>query len=57
MMRFFLFQWTDSVTLPPDREGLEYTLPENRMHFTLARNKLEFVMSDNKMNFKVKDNG
>ena len=37
----------------PTVPGLEYTLPDNRLHYTLDDNKLHFTMPDNRLHFTL----
>lgn len=55
ILAFFPFQWTDSAVTVPTIEGLEFTLPENRLHYSLDTNKLHYDFSENRLHYSMED--
>lgn len=43
-----------SIGLAPTSEGLEFTLPENRMHFSLSESRMHFTLPRNRMHYMIK---
>ena len=37
----------------PDTPGMEWTLPENRLHFTLPAALLHFTLPENRLHFTL----
>lgn len=55
ILGFFPFQWADSAVTVPTIEGLEYTLPDNRLHFSFDDNKLHYDFRDNRLHYSTED--
>ncbi len=45
--------WSGDLATPPSDPGLEFTLPENRMHFELPTNRMHFELPENRMHFEM----
>jgi hypothetical protein len=45
--------WTGVFAEVPTDPGLEFELPENRMHFELPENRMEFELPENRMHFAM----
>ena len=41
------------ASLVPTQPGLEFTMPENRMHFDFPENLSQFTMPANRMHFDI----
>jgi len=44
-----------SAIIVPTAEGLEYSIPDNKLHFTTDENKLHFTIPENKLHYSEKD--
>ena len=56
-----LFAWTlrwlsSPAETVPTKPGLEFTLPESRMHFTLPKGEMHFTLPDGNMHFTIPEN-
>lgn len=40
------FGASEVVVLPPDIPGLEYTLPDDKLHFTLDEDRLHYTLPE-----------
>ena len=54
-MIFLLFQMSSMDITVPTIEGLEYSLPENKLHFTMADNTLDYELPTNKLHYSETD--
>lgn len=41
------------AVVAPTQPGLEFTLPENRMHFDFPENRMHFECPENRMHFDI----
>jgi len=48
-----LFQYT-LVVIPTDTPGIEFRLPDGRLHFTFSDNRLHFTVPDGRIQFQSK---
>lgn len=52
-MIFLLFQVTAISAIVPTVPGLEYTLPENRLHFTAPGEPLGYELPENRLHYTM----
>jgi len=46
MFRFFFWQWTSSAVTVPTITGVEYTLPNNKLHYTNIDDKMHYIFNE-----------
>lgn len=42
---------------PPTTEGIEFTLPSNRLHYTLEDGRLHYTVPTNRLHYTVTEEG
>ena len=50
----YVYTVTSAITVPT-AEGLEYTLPDNKLHYNMPDNTLDYEMPINKLHYSETD--
>lgn len=45
-----------TTAIAPTTPGLEYTMPENRLHYTIDKQRLHYTLDDERLHYTVVDN-
>jgi len=53
LLKLFGFRTGPVTTAVPTVEGLEYTLPSNRLHFTIPKQSMEHTLPGNKLHWTI----